>query len=1269
MAILTASRGLITQQNELARPDGALTTADNIIIDYDHTIQQRRGFRDYNAVELVSTSKQLFTYKNVLLAHYGQTLAFDVASSGAFTAFNGTYSELIAGLRIKGLETNGNFYFTTNTGVKKLSAASSDSIPSATISNAGGIKAADLAGKLIPDASGFLPGQSKVAYRLVFATKDASSNLIPGAPSARVVLTNQSQDAYTYETFTTNFLSVATIVDGDYWTFNDNDGGYFIWYNLSGSATAPVTAQTLDKVGIEVDLQGISVTEANFANHTATALQQIDTINVEVTGTELEITLLKSGDATDVNQGSILSTEMVVTKILDGSITTATPAYAELTFTLPETITTAYFYQLYRTGTVSVSAGVTINDIDPGDEHQFVYEASITSADILAGEIVITDNTPEAFRQSGAYLYTNAITGEGITQANNPPPIAHDIALFRNSTFYANTKDYHRFTLNMLSVDNFVSGSTKISIGQKDKFVEYTFNGVAEVTDITVAKRTDTTSGSYIEINSANDERQYYIWFDTGSSPDPLVANKLGIRIPLELYDDTIDGSKEALLDALLTITDFSAVDFSVDTIRISCTDSGDVSAPALSIPAPGWTVSVVTQGDGEDIIAKEVLLSQSASIGIAIDLTARSLVKVINRDPDSPVTAEYLSSNEDLPGKILLEAKSLEDNAFFVSISDQSLSAEFNPELPQTIQLTDISTTGNLFTTSSNHNLVVGDKVYINDNPGATPVEFSGSYVVQTTPSSTTFTLKSVTVVVNQPGIFGVVLNGSTISDNNTSPNRLAFSKVSQPEAVPIANFLDVGSKDKAIMRILALRDNLFVLKEDGIFIATGSSAADFNVRLLDNSAILIAPDSAVVLNNLIYALTTQGVVSISESGVSIVSRQIEDQIKKVTTSNFNYRYTSFGVGYESDRSYILWLPELKTDTFAKQCYRYNSITNTWTRWTVPATCGLVNQLGDDKLYLGLADRNIIAQERKNLERQDHADKNFTRTIGADAFNGTEVAISSTNDVTKGDVIIQEQYVSIPKFNRLLSKLERDSSVIDTDYRSTLGLTAGASMSNALLALVAKLNLEPNLTGAFTVPSGSNDIESLKTDYNTLIDELNDPLSGTSLKNYKPVVDKLVYEVLITNVAKTGNTVTIGYSTWFIQGNIEIYKAIHTKVCYAPQHFGKPEELKQITEGTLIFDQNTITSGTISYASDRSADFVPIDFRMSGPGFWISYPWLDSVFGGGGSDAPLRTLIPQNKSRCRYLTVQFVHSNAREQYKLVGMSLEPRTVSTRAYR
>ena len=1197
MATLNVSKGLVTSSSEINRPDGALTVADNCIIDFDNLIQSRRGFKEYSTAASTSAAKQLFTYKNRILEHYASTMAFDSNGAGVFTPFAGSYYELKAGLRIKAVEANGNFYFTTTDGVKKISVKDAASLATALITNAGGIKAFDLQGKLLPDAAGFLPAQSKVAYRIVYGTKDANSNLILGYPSPRTVLTNSASDSVQSEIFTVNFLTYSTIVDGDYFLFDTPTEGYFAWFNKSGTGTVPINANTLDRTAIEVNIKTATSNDTAailFANALQNALPT--EVTTKLSTTEVEVTITVTGECVDASQGSLASTKVRITKVIDGSKTTGTPSLAKLIFTLPASLTTDYFYQIYRTGTITVEdIGQTLSDIDPGDEQQFVYEAPITAADILAKEITVEDNTPETFRQSGAYLSTNQFSGQGISQANETPPICTDIALFRNSTFYSNTKEVHRLSLSVLSVDNFVSGSTKFYVKQGSTSHTYTFVGDVEITDITVDTTTNTVASSTIYLNSANNERAYYLWFDkTGTNADPVMAGKYGIKVPLHLYPNTIDGTRLAITEALALNTDFIAVNQSTNKVRITCTDSGNVTNPSFGVsPGGAWAVSVFAEGSGEDAATRKALLSVSSSLATSIDLTVRSLVRVINKDSSSPVFAQYISGTDDLPGKIVLEAKSLQDVDFYVAISDLSLVAEFTPEVPYW----------------------------------------------------------------NGTGVFPI----TNASDNNEAPNRIYFSKVSQPEAVPSVNYIDVGSKDKQILRILPLRDNLFVLKQDGVYIVTGATAPDFSVRLLDNSATLTAPDSAVVLNNLIYCLTTQGVVSISETGVSIVSRNIEDQIKKVSTFSYAFSTLAFGVAYESDRSYLLWLPTLKSDTTsATQCFRYNTITNTWTRWLKTNTCGIVNQ-GDDRLYLGSGtNRLYVEQERKDGERQDYADRNFTRTIEDGSFEGNSFRISSVLDVEVGDVIVQTQYVTVPKFNRLLSKLDKDSGPADSNYRASLEVGVGTIFANAILNLVAKLNADANL-GTFTTPSGSNDIESLKTDYNLLIDELNGLTSGTNLKTYKKVTSLLTYEVLVKEVSSTSNLVTVNFVPWLNQGDIEIYKGIPTEVEWAPQHFGAPETTKQVDKGTLIFDHGTIYGGTVAYSSDRSANFEEIAFTLSGPGFWASFPWLDSVFGGGGNSVPVITLIPRDKSRCRFLIVRFKHINAREQYKLLGISLEPR--------
>ena len=124
--------------------------------------------------------------------------------------------------------------------------------------------------------------------------------------------------------------------------------------------------------------------------------------------------------------------------------------------------------------------------------------------------------------------------------------------------------------------------------------------------------------------------------------------------------------------------------------------------------------------------------------------------------------------------------------------------------------------------------------------------------------------------------------------------------------------------------------------------------------------------------MNNEIYFLSTQGAVVVSESSGNprVISRDIEDLILKPRTFA-SYQSATFGISYESDRCYVVFVPEISTDTVATIAYRYNVFTQTWVRWNLEKTCGLVAK-SDDKLYLGASDVNQIEQERKNFDRTD---------------------------------------------------------------------------------------------------------------------------------------------------------------------------------------------------------------------------------------------------------------------------------------------------------
>lgn len=130
----------------------------------------------------------------------------------------------------------------------------------------------------------------------------------------------------------------------------------------------------------------------------------------------------------------------------------------QLTIYIPTGITTDYFFQVYRSG-FSADQNTVAND-----ELQLVYENNPTAAEIVAGSITFTDNTPDSLR--GATIYT-APTQEGIGQANELPPLSVDMTMYKNYCLFANTKTRHRKVLVLLSVggDSGVDVGDVITIG------------------------------------------------------------------------------------------------------------------------------------------------------------------------------------------------------------------------------------------------------------------------------------------------------------------------------------------------------------------------------------------------------------------------------------------------------------------------------------------------------------------------------------------------------------------------------------------------------------------------------------------------------------------------------------------------------------------------------------------------------------------------------------------------------------------------------------
>lgn len=946
---------------------------------------------------------------------------------------------------------------------------------------------------------------------------------------------------------------------------------------------------------------------------------------------------------------AIIPTSNITTYIDPLDITTS--VNTTLTITIPQDITTNYFYQVYRSpASVAQTGQVLANDITPSDELQLVFEGFPTQTEIDAGTLTVDDSTPDAFL--GANLYTNPFSGAGILQANDVPPLSTDINRYKNYVFFSNTKTRHRYNSSLIGVQTMLADytggdipSVVITNGTTTNIYKFIPGIAEEITVQAVADVAGSLAGKYWTLNSAEDANEFYIWYKvSGSGTDPMVSGRTGIEIDISTNDSatTVATKTQEILSRYNQLFEVDRTTTTLDIFNL--TDGYTTDATAGN---SGFIITILTQGQGERLLreesnfttvadvagnlagkyftintaenrdqnyvwfkvsgvgsdpvvankigievdlitndtattvatkistvlnaltnkyivtpsgstlnvksyyygpandftigtsgfsvskvndgAIEVLLSTTVSPSQAVDQTARSLVKIINQNQGEVVYAYYLSGSGDIPGKFLLEARALGQPQFFFLGNNTDTGNSFSPTIAPTVSISSI-TTGNsstmLVTTTTPHGLLNLDSVVISGTDSVPPIdgEWQITYV-----SPTSF---RVPVTVTTAGTTGSMIqaNVAEFSADEEKVNRIYYSKLSQPESVPIVNFFDVGQTNKAILRIFPLRDSLFIFKEDGLFRMSGE-VAPFNVALFDSSFNVIAPDSVSVANNIIYAWTNQGISTTSEAGATIVSRAIDNQVLKLGSAEYpNFPTATWGVGYDSDNAYYAFTVSETTDTVATTCFRYSNLTNSWTVIDKTNTCGKINE-ADDKLYIGAADVSYIEKERKTFSRYDYADREISSNISAGSLIGDTLKVGSTTNINIGDVVVQDQWVTVYTYNMLLKKLDTDPSVGDNDYYSTLFASEGDNIRTKLQDLATKLDADSGIIGttyASTIASKSGAITSISVANPTVITSAGHGLVDGRIvsitgSNSSPLIDDS-YEISLLTV----NTFTI---------------------------------------------------------------------------------------------------------------------------------------------
>ncbi len=292
-----------------------------------------------------------------------------------------------------------------------------------------------------------------------------------------------------------------------------------------------------------------------------------------------------------------------------------------LTTYLPSECIATDVLQFYRTAQI---AGTTSDD--SGDEMGLVYQYELTAADITAGNVVFTDSVTDSLR--GATLYTSP-SQEGIGQANDRPPLAKDLCLYKsNYMLYANTQTKQRLSFTLVGAAGLGFATTG------DTHTNTTLDNVVSVLNLAIGWKVE----------------------GTNIAASTTISNIVGSTVTLSqaATGTTVGGAVRFYTNKTLT--------FAGSTYNFGSSE--------------------IISGAG----SPQVLVSVTGVAAADIDLTARSFVRVVNRYASNTVAyAYYLSGPGDLPGQILTEEKGVGASAFTIATNSSVISGMFFPAAPVT--------------------------------------------------------------------------------------------------------------------------------------------------------------------------------------------------------------------------------------------------------------------------------------------------------------------------------------------------------------------------------------------------------------------------------------------------------------------------------------------------------------------------------------------------------------------------------------------------------
>jgi hypothetical protein len=178
-------KGLYTSPNQQTLPSGAMLRCTNLAQYKPNTLSLRRGEKLTGSISEPSIEK-LFQYQSSIISWANQRYYKDTLGNCSFTQISNTqYPPALGAIRPYSTSNAGNLYLTSSEGIQKIDTSFAIRPAGVPVAISGTIALSST----IP-VVGVLAGTSTVAYRVTWSYKDASNNIVEGAPSGRMMLFN-----------------------------------------------------------------------------------------------------------------------------------------------------------------------------------------------------------------------------------------------------------------------------------------------------------------------------------------------------------------------------------------------------------------------------------------------------------------------------------------------------------------------------------------------------------------------------------------------------------------------------------------------------------------------------------------------------------------------------------------------------------------------------------------------------------------------------------------------------------------------------------------------------------------------------------------------------------------------------------------------------------------------------------------------------------------------------------------------------------------------